>query len=147
MRPERDLFGKRVAKPKPAAEFLVHCMIADTLRLGLTPGWVWFHPPNGGERSAFVNRQGKRVSLEGGRLARMGVKAGVSDFILVSPPIAQLHALELKRKGEKPSDEQDAFLEAVRAAGGQAEWVDDYKRAIEVLHGWGALRITLQVKV
>ena len=39
-------------------------------------------------------------------LQRMGVLPGVSDFVLVSPPHGQFHALELKRKGEEPSEEQ-----------------------------------------
>ena len=81
---------------------------------------MWFHPPNGGERPAFVNKKGKRVSIEGGRLQRMGTKPGVSDFILVAPTCGRLHALELKAKGEKPSEAQVQFLNAVLDAGGKA---------------------------
>lgn len=132
---------QRGIKPPPALERETHIAIADTLRVSIVPGWIWFHPPNGGERPAFVNRHGKRVSPEGGLLARMGTRPGVSDFILAAPPRARLHALELKRRGEQPDDQQLAFLEAVRAAGGQAAWVDNYREAIEVLTGWGAVRV------
>ena len=39
-------------------------------------------------------------------------------------PYCQLHALELKRKGMKPSEEQLLWMESVRALGGEAEWAD-----------------------
>ena len=138
-----DLFTKRIRKPPPALEFPVHCMIADALDLDLQPGWLWFHPPNGGERPAFINKHGKRISIEGGKLKRMGQKPGVSDFILAGPPGARLHALELKRRGETPDDDQIAFGERVRAAGGLFEWVDCFEDAINQLRAWGAVRMTV----
>jgi hypothetical protein len=136
---------QRGVKPPPAPEFAVHCMIADTLRRWAAPGWVWFHVPNGGERPAFVNKHGKRISVEGGRLQRMGARRGVSDFVLVAPAQGRLHALELKRRGEEPDDDQVAFLEAVRAAGGIAEWCDSYEAAIGILKRWGALKTRIEV--
>jgi hypothetical protein len=136
---------QRGRKPPPAPEFAVHCMVADTLRRWASPGWVWFHPPNGGERPAFVNRHGKRISVEGGRLQRMGARPGVSDFLLVAPAGGRLHALELKRRGDRPDEAQTAFLEAVRAAGGISAWTDSYQGAIEILKGWGALRTRIEV--
>jgi hypothetical protein len=129
-----DLFTRRVRKLKPAKEIAVHAMIADTLKLALTPGWLWWHTPNGGYAL------GKATA---GQLQRMGVKAGVSDFILVSPPAGRVHALELKRRGVKPSMAQVAFLASVRGAGGLAEWVDDFDQAMLVLRRWGAIRVTL----
>jgi hypothetical protein len=135
-----DLFTKRVRKPKPAAEFAIHCMVADTLRINCAPGWIWFHPPNGGERPAFITKSGKRVSPEGGKLKRMGARPGVSDILLISPAGARLHALELKAKGETPDDDQTLFMDAVVAAGGHAAWADNYPDAIRILAGWGALR-------
>jgi hypothetical protein len=131
-----DLFTKRVRRPPPAPEIAVHCLIADTLRLAITPGWIWFHVPNGGWRT----------KAEAGKFKRMGVKVGVSDFILVAPAGARLHALELKRWGEVPTEPQNAFLELVRAAGGRAEWADSFDRAIEVLMMWGALQAKLRLK-
>jgi hypothetical protein len=110
-------------------------MVADTLRLNLKPGWIWFHPPNGGFRT----------TAEAGKFKRMGVREGVSDFILIAPPGGRVHALELKKAGEKPSEAQVAFLEAVRAAGGQAAWVGGYVDAVRVLGEWGALRRRVEV--
>jgi len=118
-------------------------MVADALRMSASRHWVWWHTPNGGERPAFVNKKGKRVSIEGGRLERMGLLPGVSDILLIGPPGARLHALELKRRGMKPDDDQMAFLEAVRAAGGQAAWADTFDQAIEILRTWGAVRARL----
>lgn len=141
-----DLFkGKRQrgTKAPPASEFAVHCVVADSLRIGIMPGWQWWHTPNGGERPAFVKKNGKRISIEGGKLQRMGTKRGVSDILLVAPPQGRLHALELKARGEAPDDDQNAFLEAVRAAGGIAEWTDSFDGAIEILRRWGAIKVRL----
>jgi hypothetical protein len=126
-----SLFTRRKARKMPAAkEFDVHCVIADTLRLGLAPGWMWFHCPNGELRSKAT----------AGRLKRMGVKPGVADFLLVGPPFATLHALELKRRGERPQDVQLAFLEAVTLTGGRSAWVDSFDGAMAVLRDWGAVK-------
>lgn len=124
-------------------EFEIHCVIADYLRAGLSSKWVWFHPPNGGERSAnFVN--GKRVSFEGGRLKRMGARPGVSDIVLFAPPQAQAHVLEIKRKGETPSDAQYAFMNETEMSGGVAAWVDNVDDALAVLRRWGAVKSTIK---
>ena len=130
-----DLFTKRVRSPPPALERETQIWLADLLDKygGLAPGWDWFHIPNGELRSENT----------GALLKRMGAKAGVSDFVFAAPPRARLHALELKRQGEQPTDEQIAFLEEVRAAGGQAAWVDNYREAIDVLTSWGAVRVTV----
>lgn len=124
---------QRGVRPPAALEFRTHCAIADALRVGKAPGWLWFHPANGELRDKAA----------AAKLLRMGVLAGCSDFILSGPPEGRLHAMELKRRGRRPTDEQERFLEAVRAAGGKAEWVDGFDQAIELLKGWGALRLTV----
>jgi hypothetical protein len=125
-------------------EFEIHVVVADMLRRWLEPNWIWFHPPNGGERPA-VFIKGRRISIEGGRLKRMGAKAGVSDIILAKAPTAQLHALELKRRGEEPTDEQLAWLLEVEALGGVSGWADSVKGAIEVLKKWGAISARIKL--
>ena len=79
---------QRGIRPPRASEFATHCAIADTLRVGISPGWIWFHPPNGE----------LRLDGAGARLKRMGTKPGASDFILIAPPAGRSHALELKRR-------------------------------------------------
>jgi hypothetical protein len=125
------LKGKRqkgITPPGPS-EFEIHCMVADYLRNGLAPGWMWFHPANGELRNKAT----------GGRLKRMGVVPGVSDIILHAAPYATLHALELKRKGEKLRDDQRIWMQAVLSIGGKAEWADTVEHAVLILTRWGAI--------
>jgi hypothetical protein len=127
-----DLFAgprQRGKRPPAPSEFAVHCAIADTLKRWIAPGWCAFHVPNGE----------KRDEATAGRLKRMLTMPGVSDFILFGPPHASIHALELKRRGIRPTLAQASFLQAVRSAGGYAVWVDSYDEAIDALIGWGAL--------
>ena len=128
---------QRGKQTPPALEFATHCMVADLLRLSLTRGWIFFHVGNGERRDAIT----------GARLKRLGVLPGVSDFLLIGPPAGQVRALELKRRGEKPTLAQTAFLEAVRLAGGDAEWVDSYEAAVAVLRRWGAVRLRCEAIV
>jgi hypothetical protein len=130
-----DLFSKRIRKPRAAPEMALHGMVADTLRISASSGWIWFHVPNGGWRSA----------AEAGKFKRMGVKAGVSDFLLVAPHGACLHALELKRRGEKMTVEQKAFHTLLIHAGGHAACVDSYEAALIQLKLWGAVSDRVKV--
>jgi hypothetical protein len=137
---------QRGVKPKPAPEFPVHCAIADTLYRWIAPGWLFWHTPNGGERTKRIDpRTGRRYSPEGQRLKRMGLRDGVSDFLLIGPPAAQLHAYELKREGETPTEEQLQFGQDVLNAGGKFAWGDTYEHAIAQMQAWGALPSTLRV--
>ena len=106
-------------------------MVADLLRIAAKPEWIWFHVPNGELRNKAV----------AGRLKAMGVKAGVSDILLMSPGGARLHALELKREGEKPNDDQKAFLAKVSFMGGSSAWCDNFDKAVEILKHWGAVKL------
>jgi hypothetical protein len=125
---------QRLSFPKsvlpPPEEFSVHIAIADLLRRALRPGWLWWHTPNGEERSKAA----------AGRLKAMGVMAGVSDFLLIKPEGARLHALELKRHGLRPTVVQMNFLDLVDAAGGRVAWVDSFDAAVTVLERWGATK-------
>jgi len=131
-----DLFTRRIRKPKPPSEMALHCAVADTLRLDIAPQWIWLHCPNGELRDDNVGR----------KLKRMGVRPGVSDILLIGPPHGFVFALELKAKGEKPSQSQLMFIAEVKEAGGHATWVDNYKDAIRVLDEWGALRRKISVQ-
>ena len=124
--------------PPGPTEFEIHVTVADYLTHGLAEGWMWHHPPNGGERPKRYIK-GRLISIEGGRLKRMGTKPGVSDILLHKAPHCQLHALELKRKGEHPSDEQLAWMKEVVALGGKADWADSVNGALWILTSWGAI--------
>jgi hypothetical protein len=137
---------QRGRKAPPPKEFLVHCAIADTLRRWIEPGWIWFHVPGGEERPARIGPDGKRFSPAGERLRRMGLRPGVSDFVLIAPPLGRVHALELKRHGKQPTEAQLAFGGELTAAGGVFAWTDTYAGAITTLQSWGALPATIKVQ-
>lgn len=69
-------------------------------------GCIWFHPPNGGLRN-------KR---EAAKLKAMGTKPGVPDVIILDPQIV----IELKIKGNKPTPEQNKWLETFKTLGWRA---------------------------
>lgn len=74
-------------------------------------GWLWWHTPNGGKRSA----------REAARLKAMGVKAGVPDVLIFERTNTGFGcAIELKIKPNKPTVEQLATMEALRGRGWQA---------------------------
>ena len=72
------------------------------------------HIPNGGERPSFTNQDGERVSPEGARLKRMGVQAGVYDYLLAVPSFIEGVPkcglwIEFKTKDGRESEEQRQF--------------------------------------
>lgn len=72
----------------------------------------------------------------------MGLQPGWPDFVLIDP-VGVMHALELKRIGEKLTDDQEAFQAWCVEHGvphAVARTSDD---ALKVLIRWGALRIKL----
>jgi hypothetical protein len=124
---------RKARRAPPPPERSVHIALARTLDIALSSDFLWFHPANGEKREL------KTAQL----LVALGVKPGVSDFILAGGPGGQLHALELKRRGLKPSPSQRAFLERVRAVGGKAAYADNFDDALRILKEWGAVRVTL----
>ena len=90
--------GRR-RRPPPPIERRTHIALCDLLRIACRPGWLWWHTPNGEHRSPAT------AAL----LARMGVRAGVSDFVLVGPTGTH-HYLELKRGKAPLSEAQKQFL-------------------------------------
>lgn len=127
---------QRGVKPVGPTEFEIHCVVADYLRHGLADGWMWWHTPNGGYR----------MQATAGMLKRMGTQPGVVDILLAKAPHCQLHALELKRRGAKLTDDQKEWMAMVRKLGGEAAWADSVDYALEILKEWGAIstRIHLQ---
>lgn len=66
--------------------------------------------------------------LPGGNGRRQFVRFGArgsSDILGVLPPSGRLLAVECKRRGAQPTDDQRAFIERVRSAGGLALVVHD----------------------
>lgn len=118
-------------KPPQALERRTHIAVADTLRRFVQPGWeLWTHFPAGEHRN----------KVTGALLARMGMKRGWSDFVLVSPTGVH-HWLELKRGKTPLSEAQEAFRDACRARGVPWAVARSYDEAVDVLTRWGALRL------
>jgi hypothetical protein len=135
---------QRGVKPPPALEFETHCALADTLRRAVTPGWLWTHFPAGEERPAHIDKRGRRVSSEGARLKRMGLKPGWADFLFVSPA-GRLHCLELKRGNAPLNDAQQDFRDAITLCGVPYAVARSYDEAIQILTSWGAVRVRVSV--
>ena len=91
-------------------------------------GLIYWHTPNGGKRNA----------REAGRFKAMGVRAGVSDLILVH--CGKIYALELKAEGGRPSVAQMEFISDFNGAGGFGCIVTGLDPALRVLETWGLLR-------
>ncbi len=91
-------------------------------------GVVFFAVPNGG----------KRRRIEAAIMKALGVRAGVSDLILLHN--GRFFALELKTEKGRPTESQMQFASDVNAAGGYACIVNGLDRALRVLETWGLIR-------
>lgn len=78
-----------------------------------------------------VNQQGVPLHDGSGRWRR-GPTRGISDILGILPG-GRFLAIEVKRPGEKPTPQQEAFLEAVNQSGGLgivATSIDDVEKLI-----------------
>src|SRR5262245_21061519 len=81
------MIARRPARRRPSAtpERRFHIALADRLRAEGRPGWWWSHVPSGE----------LRTKATAALLERLGLKPGMSDFILIAPDGGH-HWLELK---------------------------------------------------
>ena len=77
---------RRRRRPPPPIERRTHIAVADLLRVAAKPGWIFSHIANGEHRSK------QTAAL----LQRMGVRAGLFDFLLIGPD-GRHYWMELKR--------------------------------------------------
>ena len=102
--------------------------VVQHLRIRAVPGLVWFHVPNGGARKP----------VEAAILKSMGVRPGVSDFILVHD--GKFFALELKAEGGRATEAQMAFLSEIDRAGAFTAMPTGLDAALATLESWGLLK-------
>lgn len=102
--------------------------VVQHLRLRGVKGLVFFHVPNGGRRSAH----------EGAIFKSLGVRAGVSDLILVHE--GKIFAMELKAPGGRATEAQMAFQSDIDAAGAFTAMPEGIDAALQTLEAWGLLR-------
>jgi hypothetical protein len=60
-----------------------------------------------------------------GQYVQFAGVSGLADLIGLLAPTGRFLAVEVKRPGEQPTDEQRAFLNRVNDAGGLGIWTDD----------------------
>jgi hypothetical protein len=109
-----------------------HIAVADALRVGCEPGWLWTHFPAGEYRSEQT----------GALLKRMGLQRGWPDFLLIGPDGDHCW-LELKRGKAPLTWEQKAFRDEMQIRGVEWALARSFDEAIEALRVWGALRLTV----
>jgi hypothetical protein len=125
---------QRGVKPPPAPEFSLHVMVADVLRRWCTNEWAWTHFPAGEWRHPAT----------AGRLKRMGVQRGWPDFQLfhINGVVA---FLELKRRGEKLSDEQKPLAFRLMKAGHGYLCTDRFEDVLQALRDWRVVPVSIGV--
>jgi hypothetical protein len=126
------LKGKRQrgVRPPAALEFRTQCALADLLRYSADPEWWWTSFP----------ADGLRTKVTAARLKRAGLRAGMSDFIFISPN-GQFWGLELKRgKLGRLSPAQEAFRHWCHRHGIAYAVADGFDAAVEILTAWGVLK-------
>jgi len=102
-----------------------HILVADWLR---AHNIFFIHVPNSGKRSPAYGK----------KMKRMGMLAGVSDFLIFDPPPLVLATrgavLELKAlDGKPPSKEQITFLGSMQRRGYEDYWCRGAEAAIKWL--------------
>ena len=118
-----------VARPK---EIELHFAVAKVLRQYCRPDWQWTHIGHGEVRDIRT----------AAKLKHMGLKRGWPDFVLV-PPAGQLHCLELKRSGERLTEDQAVFQAWCIAHGVPHAVCCTLDEVLAVLNSWMCLRIRI----
>jgi hypothetical protein len=138
---------QRGTQPPPPKEFASHVFLADVIRRWIMPNWKWTHMPLGEEREHRVDpKTGKRYSLAGARLKRMGVTPGWPDFMFVGPGRAMFW-LELKRQGSgRMSVEQSEIAIHLMACGHSYMATSSVSDAIAEMKDLGILQKGFEVQ-
>lgn len=117
--------------PPMPSEFQMQCYVADRLAWDINPGWHASHIGHG-------ERRDHDAAI---RLKRGGLKPGLPDFIIAGPSTTcGFHFLELKRRPNKLTQEQEKVRDVFVSAQGKYAVAYDQDEAVDILKGWGALR-------
>jgi len=100
---------------------------ASLLRQCGVPGIVPWHTPNA-----------PRNAITGSILKRMGMLAGVSDWLIFYN--RELFSMELKAEGGKPTDSQIEFHDRLRAQGAHCAVAEGFDQAHYYFKHWGLIR-------
>jgi hypothetical protein len=117
-------------------EQAVQQAVFDHLRFRGKPGIVFWHTPNGAFLGGKRNRRG--ASIQGAIMKKNGVRAGVSDVLILHDQ--KFFALELKAPGGRASAAQLEFIADIENAGGFTCIAEGVDAAIAALERWQLLR-------
>lgn len=106
----------------------IHRSVVAHLKERAMPGVFFFHPENGGKRSA----------IEAKIFKGLGVRAGVPDLIVFYR--AQIFGLELKAGKGRVSPVQLATMNDMEVAGARVAVARSLDEALVTLECWGVLR-------
>lgn len=110
--------------------------IQNSIRIALSRNGIYTERSNAGKfwGGKVIAHDGKRVVIENPTQI-VGAVAGTSDLIgfrslqvtqdMVGKTIAQFIAIEVKKPGERPRENQIAYLNMVNKRGGVGIWVDN----------------------
>jgi hypothetical protein len=118
-------FYTRTRKENPEAR--LQRAVCEHLRLTALPGVLYLKITNEGKRSVALGAEYKR----------QGLKPGASDLLVVVN--GRAHFLELKARGEEPSEAQRQFFVDAAEAGAAYGWADNIDLALEFLRRWRAI--------
>lgn len=122
---------------KGASETQIHCALMDWIRLNPNIEKYTIHIAN--ERYLDVKNNPKLWAV-GAKLKQMGVKKGVPDFFFAIPKGGYCGLwLELKVGSNKPSKEQQDFLELMTSVGYLAVCVVGFDAALIVIKQYFSL--------
>jgi len=126
---------QRGTAPPTPKESELHTQLVYLIDTWPAPGSTW--------KYTHIASGEKRDIVTAARLKRMGVKRGWPDFIFVERARRQVFFLELKRKGEKPSDEQVIISNHLMHSGCGYCCTDSFADAVSILKNIGVLRATV----
>lgn len=111
----------------------LHFRIAELLRRQPNHHVVGWHTNNN-----------PRSAKDGARLKRMGMRAGVADWLFLVPnesDPASLYSLELKTEKGRPSPEQLDWKNYINDVGHYAEIAYGWDHAIRILGAWDIIKV------
>jgi hypothetical protein len=117
------------ARPRPPIERRTHIALCDLLRRCGRRAWWWSHIPSGE----------LRTDETGALLKRMGMQAGMFDFLFIDPA-GQHYWLELKRdQGARLTMGQVRFRVELQTRNVPHFVARSFDEAVRCLKAWGVL--------
>jgi hypothetical protein len=116
-----------MGKPTSLKESDIQIQVADWLRLfEASCGFIFMSIPNEGKDRRNIARLMK--------LIRMGMRPGAGDILIIKA--GRAHFLEMKKLGERQSEDQILFEGEARLAGAEYAVAHTFVAAQKIIRGW-----------